>query len=209
MSKSIVMISDTHGLHRSVEIPPGDILVHAGDLTRFGDREELAEFNEFIGALPHPTKIVIAGNHDFCFEQASDACRKLLTHCIYLEDEAVTVQGLHFYGSPWQPWFYDWAFNLQRGDEIKKKWDLIPDDTDVLVTHGPPLGFGDMTASSQTAGCKDLLDAIERIQPRLHIFGHIHEAFGIYSNQQTTFINGSICDQSYAPVNEPIVHVLA
>ena len=189
-------------------VPPGDILIHAGDITRHGNAEELVEFNDFLGTLPHPTKIVIAGNHDFCFQRDSEQCRALLTNCIYLEDEEVSTDGLHFYGSPWQPWFYDWAFNLPRGEEIKAKWDLIPAHTDILITHGPPLGFGDTTASHQKAGCKDLLDAVERIKPKIHVFGHIHEAFGIYANADTTFLNASICDLAYEPVNEPIVRIL-
>lgn len=206
MTKSIVTISDTHGLHASIDIPPGDILVHAGDLTRHGEIDELLELNEFIGTLPHPVKIVIAGNHDFCFERNPEECRERLTNCIYLEDQSVTIEGLKFYGSPWQPWFYDWAFNLQRGEEIRAKWDLIPEDTDILITHGPPQGIGDMTASCTQAGCKDLLDRVRKIKPQLHIFGHIHEAYGVYSNQHTTFINASVCDLSYAPLNKPIVH---
>jgi Icc-related predicted phosphoesterase len=205
MSKSLVIVSDTHGLHGAVEIPPGDILVHAGDLTMRGELEGLADFNAYLGTLPHPVKIVIAGNHDFCFEREPAESRRILTNAIYLEDEAITMDGIRLYGSPWQPWFFDWAFNLQRGPEIKAKWDRIPSDTDILVTHGPPLGFGDRTVAEQDVGCRDLLDAVERIAPALHIFGHIHEGYGVFSNDRTTFINASTCNPSYEPVNRPIV----
>ena len=134
--------------------------------------------------------------------------RSALVNCHYLQDEAITIEGINFYGSPWQPWFYDWAFNLQRGDQIRAKWDLIPGNTDVLITHGPPLGFGDLTSAGERVGCKDLLEAVERIKPTLHVFGHIHEAVGTHSDGKTTFINASICDLSYRPVNKPCIYIL-
>jgi Icc-related predicted phosphoesterase len=203
----IVAISDTHALHRSVIIPPGDILVHAGDITGHGAMDEVRDFNALLGTLPHRHKIVIAGNHDFCFEKDPVASRAALTNCIYLQDEEVEVGGIRFYGSPWQPWFFDWAFNLQRGAEIRAKWDLIPEETDVLITHGPPKGHGDVTCRGEAVGCDDLLEAVERIQPRVHVFGHIHEGVGITSNGTTTFINASTCDLAYRPVNPPLVHL--
>jgi len=202
----IIAISDTHGLHKSLTIPDGDILIHAGDLCNHGTLEEVIDFNDFLGTLPHPHKIVIAGNHDFCFEKDRKACEEILTNCIYLEDQEVTIDGIRFYGSPWQPWFYDWAFNLERGSEIRAKWDLIPDGIDVLITHGPPYGIGDLTFRKDHAGCQDLLEVVERIKPGLHIFGHIHEGYRITSNGKTTFINASSCDHLYQPVNPPLVH---
>jgi Icc-related predicted phosphoesterase len=202
----IISISDTHGLHGSLNIPDGDILVHAGDLTRHGTLDDVREFNDFLSTLPHPHKIVIAGNHDFCFEENRKACKEALTNCVYLQDQEVTINGLRFYGSPWQPWFYDWAFNLERGPEIRTKWDLIPEGIDVLITHGPPYGIGDLTVRGDNAGCQDLLEVVEKIKPDLHIFGHIHEGHGINSNVATTFINASSCDHLYQPVNPPVVY---
>ena len=122
MSIRIVAISDTHGLHRHLQVPPGDILVHAGDITGRGQLDQVVDFNEWLGGLPHRHKVVIAGNHDFCFEQQPLESAALLTNCIYLFDKAITLDGLCFYGSPWQPWFYDWAFNLGRGPELQAKW---------------------------------------------------------------------------------------
>jgi len=206
MTITIVAISATHSLHRACEIPDGDILVHAGDLTNQGALKDVEDFNDFLGSLPHRDKIVIAGNHDFCFERNPREAEALLTNCTYLRDRAVTVQGIRLWGSPWQPWFYDWAFNLQRGAAIREKWDLIPPDTDVLITHGPPLGFGDMTSrGGEQVGCHDLLDAVRRVKPRLHIFGHIHEGAGVFDDGGTTFINASTCDLWYQPVNAPVV----
>ncbi len=202
----IVAISDTHSLHWSLNIPEGDVLVHAGDLTNRGILEEVSEFNTFLGTLPHPHKIVIAGNHDFCFEDYRMDCEEALTNCIYLQDQEVTIDGVRFYGSPWQPWFYDWAFNLERGPEIRAKWDLIPEGIDVLITHGPPYGIGDLTARGDKAGCQDLLEVAEKLKPDLHIFGHIHEGFGVSYNGVTTFINASSCDHLYQPVNQPLIY---
>jgi len=202
----IVAISDTHGLHSMLTVPPGDVLIHAGDMTGRGTLDEVRDFNEFLGSLPHTHKVVIAGNHDFCFEREREESEAELTHCVYLQDQAVTIEGVRFYGSPWQPWFYDWAFNLERGAGIRVKWDLIPERTDVLITHGPPYGYGDETARGEVVGCRDLLEVVERIKPRMHVFGHIHEGAGTSSNGQTVFINASTCDLGYRPVNPPIIY---
>jgi Icc-related predicted phosphoesterase len=205
MSHRLVAISDTHGLHRQLTIPDGDILIHAGDITGHGQVEQVADFNEWLGTLPHRHKIVIAGNHDFCFENESAETAALLTNCIYLFDEAITLDGLNFYGSPWQPWFFNWAFNLRRGPKIRAKWELIPTGTDVLITHGPPRGQGDLTSLGKQVGCADLGEVIGEKRPRLHIFGHIHEGYGVTHNEHTTFINASSCTLQYQPVQRPIV----
>ena len=206
MTVSIVAMSDSHGFHDAKDIPEADILVHAGDITSLGKIAEVEKFNEVLGDLPHPVKIVIAGNHDFCFERDPEACAAILTNGIYLQDQVIEIQGIRFYGTPWQPWFYDWAFNLQRGPEIREKWDLIPQDTDVLITHGPPFGHCDKILSGERVGCQDLLEVVEWIKPKAHIFGHIHEGYGITRNEHTAFINASICDVSYQPQNKPIVY---
>lgn len=114
-------------------------MIDSGDFERDWTLSEVAEFNAFLGSLPHRHKIVVAGNHDLCFEQQPAAARAILTNAIYLEDEAVTLEGLKFYGSPWQPRFLDWAFNLDRGPEIRGQVGAIPPYTDVLITHGPTL----------------------------------------------------------------------
>jgi Icc-related predicted phosphoesterase len=205
MKSRIVAISDTHHLHRTLHIPDGDVLVHAGDLTRRGELADVRDFNAWLGTLPHEHKLVVAGNHDFCFEDDPAAAEPLLTNCTYLLDKAITLRGLTFYGSPWQPWFYNWAFNLPRGPEIRAKWDLIPAGIDVLITHGPPIGFRDKTYTGEHVGCADLLAAVRRVRPKMHIFGHIHEGYGRSPTEHTEFINASSCSLSYEPINSPIV----
>lgn len=204
MDIKIVCISDTHDLHRNLSMPQGDILIHAGDITYFGASRVLHDFNEYMGSLPYSHKIVIAGNHDFCIADDPKAYAAILTNCIYLQDQSVTIEGIKFYGSPWQPWFEGMAFNLQRGLEIKAKWDLIPEDTDVLITHGPPYGHLD-TVQGISQGCRDLLTAIERVKPKLHVFGHVHKEVGTSKNEYTTFVNASSCNQWYKLANQPIV----
>lgn len=188
---TLVCVSDTHGHHDITEAPPGDILIHAGDVTKFGGLDEVDAFNSWLGERPHAHKVAIAGNHDWCFQRFPDEARRRLTNAIYLEDAAVVVGGLKFYGSPWQPRFYDWAFNLDRGPELAAKWALLPVDTDVLITHGPPEGILDLTRRWVRVGDADLLDRVRQVRPKLHVFGHIHEAAGVYESGGTLYVNAA------------------
>jgi Icc-related predicted phosphoesterase len=186
----IVCVSDTHGWHALTEIPDGDILVHGGDLTRRGALDNVAEFDRWLGALPHRHKVVIAGNHDFCFQEQPHAARARLTNAIYLEDSGCEIEGLKFYGSPWTPIFFDWAFMLSE-EELDAKWALIPSGLDVLITHGPPRGIQDLTNRDDHAGSRTLLHRVYEVKPRLHVFGHIHEAAGRTDADGITFLNAS------------------
>ncbi len=172
-----VAFSDTHGYHADIKLPDGDVLLFAGDMCNEGKKSELLLFLDYLRAQPHRYKILIAGNHDFMFETAPEETRELVSDFIYLQDEAVTIEGVKIYGSPWQPEFYDWAFKLPRGVALKEKWDLIPVDTDVLITHGPPYHFGDRNNFNHHTGCKELANALNRVKPKFHVFGHIHEDF--------------------------------
>lgn len=198
----VVAIADTHLCHQSLEVPDGDVLVHAGDLCRGGSLGELEVAADWLRALPHPTKIVIAGNHDFALERAPDEARCVLGDGIagvaYLEDAAITVGGVKFWGSPWQPRFFDWAFNLSRGAPLAAKWRLIPQDVDVLVTHGPPHGIGDRVARGHE-GCEDLRARVLALGPLLHLFGHIHEDPGVWVEGGVTYANVTTAEGELAP----------
>ncbi|XP_068258011.1 metallophosphoesterase domain-containing protein 1 isoform X1 [Nyctibius grandis] len=225
-----VCISDTHSRTDPIQMPYGDVLIHAGDFTELGLPSEVKKFNEWLGSLPYEYKIVIAGNHELTFDQefmadlikqdfyyfpsvsklkpeSYENVQSLLTNCIYLQDSEVTVRGFRIYGSPWQPWFYGWGFNLPRGQALLEKWNLIPDGIDILITHGPPLGFLDWVPKKmQRVGCVELLNTVQRrIQPRLHVFGHIHEGYGVMADGTTTYVNASVCTVNYQPLNPPIV----
>jgi predicted phosphodiesterase len=204
----IVCISDTHEQHRRIEVPDGDVLVHAGDITYHGDPAAIADFDAWLGTLPHPHKIVIAGNHDFAFERDPGAAA-LLAHAHYLQDGGIELAGLRFWGSPWQPRFFDWAFNLDRGPALAAVWAKIPEGTDVLVVHGPPHGILDRTHAGVSAGCEELERRLREMvhPPKLVVFGHIHEGYGIETRGATTYVNASSCTRRYAPTNPPIVVV--
>ncbi|MFN6945385.1 MAG: metallophosphoesterase family protein, partial [Cytophagaceae bacterium] len=206
-----ICISDTHTYHHKMpEIPYGDVLIHAGDISYKGQVEEVENFLSWFNALPHPNKIFIAGNHDFLFEDHPSVAKKLLDKLpdiIYLENSETVINGIKFYGSPATPWFYDWAFNYHRGDAIKEIWKTIPDDTNVLITHGPVYGILDTIYKDKSkVGCKDLLHRIGQLKKlSLHVCGHIHEAYGSTKVNGVNFINSSICNLQYKPINKPIV----
>jgi Icc-related predicted phosphoesterase len=126
----------------------------------------------------------------------------------YLENQEIVLGGLKIWGSPITPWFYGerWAFNKQRGADIKEVWNQIPADTDILVTHGPVIGRHDYVPSEgKYAGCEELKNKIEEIKPKLHVCGHIHEGHGEEMVNGVTYVNASICDRFYDPVNRPII----
>lgn len=202
----LILVSDTHGRHRHFTTPPGDILIHAGDIMTDGYRlAEVEDFNAWLGEQPQPIKIVVAGNHDRAFE-ATTATRALLTNTIYLENSGVIIDGVKFWGSPAQPEFCNWAFNYRRGAHIDRIWQQIPDDTDVLITHGPPFGVRDWTKHGRPGiGCADLKRTVQRVKPKLHVFGHIHGGYGEFDDGATHFVNASLLNEAYMPVNQPIV----
>jgi len=183
----IVAVADTHLFHDELVIPDGDVFIHAGDLCRGGDLDELRVAANWITSLPHRYKIVVAGNHDWAFDRDRAAARALFE--TYLEDSEVTLDGVRFYGSPWQPAFNDWAFNLPRGAALAAKWSLIPTGIDVLVTHSPPGGLGDRSPVGNRTGCADLRARVAEVAPRLHLFGHIHQDGGAWRDGATVFAN--------------------
>ena len=200
---SIAFISDTHGAHWDIDVPKADIIIHAGDCLGHGTLSEVEDMNAWFGTLPHKV-ILIAGNHDWVFERNVEACRKVLTNCIYLHDSSTEVCGLKVYGSPYSPRFFDWAFNLDD-QQLFQKWEQIPTEVDILVTHGPPYGILDRTREGRDVGCHHLLTRIQKIRPRIHAFGHIHEGYGKVKKFGTTFVNASVMTRDYDPLNRAIV----
>jgi Icc-related predicted phosphoesterase len=188
-----------------VEVPEGDLLIHAGDMTMGGHLNEVGSFARWFEALPHPHKVLVAGNHDFAFEEKPSAARALVSGFRYLEDEGALVAGLRLWGSPWTPTFGEWAFMQDRGAAIRAKWELIPRGLDVLITHGPPATIRDQTHRGEHVGCEDLRQIVEDRAPRVHVFGHIHEGYGRVERAGTTFVNAAICDVRYAAANQPLV----
>lgn len=196
---NIVCISDTHGKHPDLELPEGDILLHAGDVSNRGAPHEIRAFVKWFASQPHKHKVFIAGNHDFFFERASamERIEMLDADVTYLNDAHTTIEGIKIWGSPVQPRFFNWAFNRDRGADIARHWARIPNDTDILLVHGPPYGILDRTSKNQQVGCADLYKAIERVQPRLCVFGHIHESHGQMRLGNTLCVNAAVVSHSY------------
>ncbi|EIJ41353.1 putative phosphoesterase, ICC [Beggiatoa alba B18LD] len=201
----IVLVSDTHGFHQDIDYPEGDILLHAGDITEHGTFAEIREFDNFLGTLPYRYKIFTAGNHDWALYQRPKEARALIKNSIYLHDEGIEIDGLKIYGSAWQPRFLNMAFNLSRGQELAEKWQLIPKDTDILLTHTPPYGIGDTVSTGEHVGCEALRTVVRALTLRLHVFGHIHENYGYFRENTTVYVNASSCNLRYAPRNPPLL----
>ena len=205
----VICVSDTHGKHNELnyDLPEGDMIIHAGDVSNVGRIDEINQFTQWFSKLPYKYKIFIAGNHDFGFEtiRHSNEIGISIPHgVIYLQDEMVEIEGLKIYGSPWQPRFYDWAFNVNRGDDIAKKWELIPEGLDILITHGPVHGILDDTIQGLRVGCEELYKKVMEVKPKYHICGHIHYAYGTTKKDDTTFINASNLGERYEYRNYPI-----
>lgn len=205
----ISIISDTHLRHRRypIDVPECDLLIHCGDALAEGTEAELRMFAPWLDGLKARHKIFVAGNHDWVFEKQNALARSLLPKgVIYLQDSQVEIEGLKIYGSPWQPEFCEWAFNLKRGWPLRKKWELVPAGLDILVTHGPPLGILDFSKfGDEHVGCADLRQELHRIKPKVHCFGHIHGDYGTSTWANTLFVNASLCDEAYVANHPPIM----
>lgn len=201
------------GYNHSVFLPNDiDLLIHAGDLSLHGTEYEVRQFLEWFSSIRAKHKVLIAGNHDFLFERQRTIARELLEQhkdIIYLESSMVEIEGIKIYGEPRQPWFHSWAFNVQRGPDIKRYWDAVPDDADILVTHGPPYGILDMTIRGENVGCKDLLYRIQELSKlKLVVFGHIHENAGYELINGVHYVNASVLNVRYQLQNRPQAFII-
>jgi Icc-related predicted phosphoesterase len=201
----LVLISDTHELHRELDVPDGDVLIHAGDFTMFSQSHRaIDDFNDWLGELPHHHKVVVPGNHEF-FLEADPSRRSLLRNATVLINEGVAIEGLRIWGSPVTP-LYGGAFGLSSADDRGRLYARIPQETDLLITHGPPYGILDAAPGAGFhAGDRELLDAVRWLRPRLHVFGHIHGAYGLSRTDDTTFVNAALFGAHGGLDGNPIV----
>jgi hypothetical protein len=203
-------------------VDPNDIniLIHSGDCTNVGKKDEVKNFIHWIQNLKgFDDKIFIAGNHDMTFEKKPDWFYEFINEenlsqsdCTYLEDNGIVIEDpnlsrpIKFYGSPWQPQFFNWGFNLPRnGSELESKWRQIPNDTDILITHGPPHGINDLNPINYSCGCELLKLRVDELKPLVHVFGHIHYSNGTRYIDNSLYVNASICNEQYEPINKPFV----
>lgn len=202
-------ISDMHGSYPKLE--GGDLLIIAGDLTARDEHEQLIEFRDWLRLQNYKKKVVVSGNHDKRLETTKDLmmCHVYCHSADYLEDSGTQFEGLKIWGSPHTKVLARWhpqvkAFGCDTNEELKKYWDMIPEDIDILITHGPALGILDETELEDRCGCPYLYKQIQKIQPKLHICGHIHEGYGIDYLNKTLCVNAAIMNVDYEPVNKPI-----
>ena len=219
----ITLISDTHTKHDELsydpkDLPGGDLLIHAGDLMNSGRNPmDIHQFCQwFEGLEQYSNKVFIAGNHDRIFETDPEMASEIYEsykNITYLQDAKLDLwdendQQLVIYGTPWQPEFYSWAFNLPRcGPGLMSKWEAIPKDTDILITHGPPQDHLDMSGppyNEPHLGCELLREKVDEQPPKIHVFGHIHGGYGYKFHNGTHFFNASILNERYEYVNKPV-----
>jgi Icc-related predicted phosphoesterase len=213
----ITFISDTHNKHKVItdDLPGGDLLIHAGDLSSMGYEHEITEFCKWYDKLNnYDTKVFIAGNHDWGFQDDPEKALQIVNSyktIDYLQDDLLMVgedydKMVKIWGSPWQPEFYNWAFNLPRnGEELKSKWDMIIPDVDILVTHGPAWGYVDkVIGNPMNLGCELLGEKIKTIKPKIHVCGHIHSGFGYMFDGDTHYFNAAVLGERYTYENKPM-----
>lgn len=222
------------------KLPGGALLIHSGDITSLGRRHEVEGFIKWFGKQDYMHKVFIAGNHDMTFDREKLLRDKLAhfegrteydTECAegkpewliellgnlpegvhYLENSSVMIEGIKIWGSPYSATFgHGWGFNVDRGHDSAQLWNTIPNDTDIVITHGPIYGYNDKTQNNyQNVGCQDLYHRLHEVKPHLHFAGHIHEGYGYgtipYKNEWGDIhtFNPSTCNLRYEAINKPI-----
>ena len=202
----LVVVSDTHGQHEELGCLEGDVLIHCGDFCDGfrKDPRDVEAIDSWFGRQRFELILCIGGNHDFSVEERVNSDGPVFENAIWLQDEAHVHRGVRFYGSPWLPHLDGWAFYL-TSEGLREKWSMIPEDTDVLVTHTPPLGILDQPRSRQIhCGCPHLLERVEAVKPRYHLFGHNHASAGMEDRNGTTFVNASVVDSGFNVVRSGV-----
>ena len=204
-------MSDTHNGHHNIKghHVPCDLVIHAGDITFVGKYDKLIMFNDWGGTIlgtPQEQKVCIAGNHECTLDGDRETADAIFSNWTYLQDQAHEVLGLKIWGSPWSPEFgQGWGFQLRTPEQAKACWAMIPDDTDIVVVHGPPFGYGDRTVDGRHVGCPLLLERLNQVRPRLVVTGHVHGARGVYGTPWGVVVNACVMTEGYKPKNRPIV----
>lgn len=215
MSLKIVSISDTHEKHRQLIIPECDILIHSGDCTNRGSLLKLYDFCTWIAQQPARHKVLVYGNHELGFSSGSKRQEAVDTPkqfgINYLENSEIVIDGIKIYGSPITPFYFDWEWNVNRGSEIAKVWSQIPNDTNILITHGPPHGILDLVEedfceTDQHQGCEELRKKVDQLSNlKLHVFGHLHGNNQLIELNNKIFINAAMVDDKHRIIREPVV----
>lgn len=217
----LILVSDTHRMHGQIRIPQGDVLIHAGDMTNLGELGELDSVASFFSKQPHKHKIVICGNHERQVSEDTETVKSIFEPygIKVLHNETIEINGVKFYGEPRTPEFFNWGWMYKRGKEAEEIWNKVPEDTDVLICHGPPYGYGDLAPrlfgfcgvpsgfenKPHHVGCRQQLKMLQRIKPKLVVCGHIHFSYGIHLTDFGTVIaNAAICTEGYKPKNKPL-----
>lgn len=208
----VAAVADLHG--HLPDVPPCDLLLLGGDLCPVRDHALITQagwlggaFRRWLESVPATAVAAIAGNHDFVFERAPGLVPQL--RWTYLQDTASRIGDLTIWGSPWTPWFHDWAFNAPReGGEVflRNRYAGVPAGTDILLLHGPPAGYGDVVVpSGRAVGSPAALELVDRVAPALCVFGHIHEGRGAWKRGATELANVAAVDLAYRPRAQPVV----
>jgi hypothetical protein len=200
----IVIISDTHQQHHELGVLTADVLIHCGD-SGYGlhaSDSDVEALDDWFGRQAFGLILCIGGNHDFALQARVGVCVPVLRNAVYLQDQVLHYRDRTFYGTPWVPELASWAYYLPPGD-LRAKWELIPDATDILITHSPPHGVLDRNSRGKSCGCPDLRQRVLDIRPRLHCFGHVHASSGTLAHAGTTFVNASVVNSQYQIARRP------
>jgi Icc-related predicted phosphoesterase len=210
MDISITVISDTHCRHGELRLPPGDLLIHCGDMFELGDKNtrRIAEMDDWFGRQRFERILCTGGNHDLDIEAALVERAQPFRNASFLNDETVEFRGLKIHGAPWVNDLPGHAFHKDH-DALAEAWATVPAGPDILVTHTPPAGILDTSSRGRSYGCPALAGEIGRIAPRAHCFGHVHASRGHWKIDDTLFINASIIQTSSGAVRPPITFVLS